>query len=72
MLLSCKTTVIVTLTFAELSKKFSEFYRSQPFIAIIDVTDILDNSYSWRRPNAKRPGEWISLRLQAVELDLFR
>jgi hypothetical protein len=71
MLLSCKTAVIVTLTFAELSKKFSEFYRSRHFIAVIDVSDILDNYYNSKRPNAQRPGEWICLRLQVVELDLF-
>ena len=70
MLLPCKTTVIVTLTFAELPKKFSEFYRSRHFVTIIDVTDILDNSSCLRRPNAQRSGEWICLHLQTVELNV--
>jgi hypothetical protein len=71
MLLPCKITVIVTLTFAELPKKFSEFYRSRHFIAIIEMTAILDNYWSWKRQNVQRPGEWIYLRLQVIELDLF-
>jgi len=71
MLLNCKITVVFTLTFAELPKSFSEYYRIRHFIAIIGMTVILDNSYSWRRPNAQRSGEWNCLRLQAVEIVLF-